>query len=868
MCGMDEIYLIVLIVVSGAFIIGTIGGLVSLFKIPKLNARLIQLEHQLSLSQAETQPRPQVSSLHPEPPTYPATTEAVQGPPEPTSPGQPVHDWTEDTSPNPYLERFTQQIKDNWMIWLGGFCVALAGIFLAIYSIEQGLLGPTGRIVLGIVIGIALHIGAEYLRRRTGESHPALAALAGAGSITLFAALLSALHLYELISVPVAFICLAIVAIATMWMAYLHGPALAAFGIVGAYLVPIMVSSGEGRVLVALTYSVIITTSALLLLRYVYKNWLWWGFIAGAIGWWAITLFDANADGARGIYLAAIGYLILAIPTFNWKLTEVNWLSKENYQIRNWLPSADIKRQTVISIILLIFAQGASIAVEADFSGALVHWSPLVVLLLFASRYQEPLGFTPWLLLVVLLIAWLVPQVNLDDGRISLQLLSTPEDHQALWYLGVSAVMISGFSLANFLACRFRAIWASLAALAPVLLLTLAYVLTTRLLISWQWGTLTLVIAMVYLGIATAGVRKKTLDSLVVWLFVGGHFALSLAAVMVLAEATLTLAFAVQLISTAWIIRHFALPSLGWLLKILAAIVVTRLTINPWVAGYVAETHWSLWTYGGSTTCCIVAMVLLRPWPHLCRWAEGAALHLFALTLWSETRYWLYDGVVFADDFTSLEAGIYMLLFGSLSVVYHLRSLVSQHLERLYKIYSYLLAVMALVSYGIILLKTLASSSWVEVGDTPLLNMMLLYYGVPVCLGAAFYWFHEARFRSASIIFAGIAAFIFVSLEIRHLWQSTIRLDLPTDSGELYTYSAVWLTMAIGAILSGAWRFGNQCYRAGMSLLALVIFKIFLVDMSDLEGLLRVASFMGLGLALLGISYLHQRIERHQRTEL
>jgi len=32
--------------------------------------------------------------------------------------------------------------------------------------------------------------------------------------------------------------------------------------------------------------------------------------------------------------------------------------------------------------------------------------------------------------------------------------------------------------------------------------------------------------------------------------------------------------------------------------------------------------------------------------------------------------------------------------------------------------------------------------------------------------------------------------------------------------------------------------------------------------MSDLDGLLRVASFMGLGLSLLGLSYLHQSIQR------
>ena len=301
--------------------------------------------------------------------------------------------------------------------------------------------------------------------------------------------------------------------------------------------------------------------------------------------------------------------------------------------------------------------------------------------------------------------------------------------------------------------------------------------------------------------------------------------------------------------------------------QILVAIVITRLTVNPWVVGYMTDSHWSLWTYAGSTVCCLVAMRLLHAQPQLRRWAEGAALHLFVLTLWSELRYWLYDGVVFADDFTSVEAGIYVLLFASLSIVYHRRSLVSENLARLYTIYSYVLAVMALANYAILLVHTLFSSSWIEVGTTPLFNMLLLYFGVPIGLGALFYWYHQARFRSASVVFTGAAAFIFISLQIRHLWQATIRFDLPTDSGELYTYSAVWLVMAIAAILSGAWKFGHQCYRAGMLLLALVIAKIFLVDMSDLEGLLRVASFMGLGLALLGLAYLHQRIQPHQPSE-
>jgi uncharacterized membrane protein len=73
---------------------------------------------------------------------------------------------------------------------------------------------------------------------------------------------------------------------------------------------------------------------------------------------------------------------------------------------------------------------------------------------------------------------------------------------------------------------------------------------------------------------------------------------------------------------------------------------------------------------------------------------------------------------------------------------------------------------------------------------------------------------------------------------------------------ELYTYFIVWLLIAVTAILAGSWRLGANCYRAGLGILMLVISKIFLIDMDDLEGLLRVASFMGLG--MLGVSFLHQ----------
>ena len=57
-------------------------------------------------------------------------------------------------------------IRDHWMVWLGGLSIGLAGIFLVRYSIEQGYLGPTARVLLGIATGLGLHVLAEWLRRR------------------------------------------------------------------------------------------------------------------------------------------------------------------------------------------------------------------------------------------------------------------------------------------------------------------------------------------------------------------------------------------------------------------------------------------------------------------------------------------------------------------------------------------------------------------------------------------------------------------------------------------------------------------------------------------------------------------------------
>jgi uncharacterized membrane protein len=77
----------------------------------------------------------------------------------------------------------------------------------------------------------------------------------------------------------------------------------------------------------------------------------------------------------------------------------------------------------------------------------------------------------------------------------------------------------------------------------------------------------------------------------------------------------------------------------------------------------------------------------------------------------------------------------------------------------------------------------------------------------------------------------------------------------------------VWLVLAVVAILYASRRQWQSAYKGGMALLMLVIAKLFLVDMAGLEGLLRVASFMGLGLSLLALAYLYQRISANNQQQ-
>lgn len=853
---------------------GAICGYIALMRIAALHRDVHRLERML-------RPAVEVRSIRKKEPAPPRATdepakstlfqdspnEAPQKAAEFSSAAE-KHRQSSDRPQQPKQDSLQKQLlnnlQKNWMIWLGASCVALAGIFLVRYSIDQGLLGPQARITMAMGFGMSFHAVAEWFRRRSGEVSPALGALAGAGSITLYAALLTAFRLYDLVSPGITFASMAVVALATMVMAKLHGPMLAAFGILGAFLVPLLVSTGGGDIRVLLTYSIIVAASALMLMRYVYRPWLWWGFAAGALAWGLVAMGGRASGPPVTLYFTALAYLVAALPTFDWKLQRETVVPDLSYKPRDLLrlPEAQDRHRVVFFALL---SAGIFLAVTSnpDTQAPWLIGFPFVLFSLLLARRQDQLYWLPWTSLIVSLLAWLLSRLSPASAQGALQLLDPPEQPVFLGFLALQAGITALLSLWILATTKRPAIYASMATLSPILSLALAYLLTTRPEVNWNWGLFTIILALAYLSIATIALRKLSIDSLTVWLFIAGHFALALAAAMAFREASLTLAIAAQLVSLAWVIDRFKLPDLSWLLKTVVAIVVARLTLNPWLPDYPADVHWSLWTYGGSTAFAAVGAYMLRSRETLCTWLGAAALHLLVLTFWAELRYQLYGGAIYQLRSSFLEATIFMLFLGSTALIYHYRAGFSETLRSFVRIYAGALLTISLLSYALIVTRTLSSDAWIytAVSVTPLWNLATFAFLGPAFLGVCYALLYTEKHRRYAWAFAGVAALICVSMQIRHLWTGTVRLDSPMVSeGELYTYSAVWLGMAMAAVLSGSWRLGPGVYRAGMGLLAIVIAKLFFIDMAGLEGLFRVASFMGLGLCLLGLSFLHQRL--------
>ena len=142
-------------------------------------------------------------------------------------------------------------------------------------------------------------------------------------------------------------------------------------------------------------------------------------------------------------------------------------------------------------------------------------------------------------------------------------------------------------------------------------------------------------------------------------------------------------------------------------------------------------------------------------------------------------------------------------------------------------------------------------------------NELALAFGLPVL------WTllskKELHFMSREKLcgYAGgfVLLFIFtwLSLNVRFFFHAPDLSTGITTNAETYAYSVVWLLLGIALLVAGVWKKDKMIRYASLAIMILTVGKVFLHDASELEGLYRVFSFLGLGLSLLGLSYFYTR---------
>jgi uncharacterized membrane protein len=792
-------------------------------------------------------------------------------------------------------EDLEKTLASRWLIWLGAVAISLAGVFLTAYVIEQGWLGPTTRIVLGFALGIALTLAGEWIRRRPFEQAIATVrpdyvplALSSAGIFTMYASIYVGNALYALYTPLFAFLLLAIIGLGAVALSLLQGWFVAFLGLLGSFLTPLLVPSEAPSAWTLFPYLLTVLAASMAVVRY--KAWWLLGYasLVCATVWclyWLSVVYASSDAAVIGIYILAV-CAVFQLVRFGYPesgqpiATQPDAIRQD---IQRLHPGEQAGWAGFLAAALMLFALvradnygiAALAALFAFTLGSL--WTArrnvafdlvfvlaaLLVLLLFASWHIFEIADTA---------AWMAPEIT-EFGQPRGPILPP-----ALQTYSVAAIVFGGlFGIGGFVALwgvRRVSIFAGTSAFVPVLVFAIAYWRFLEFGHDLRWAAIALVLALV--ALLAAGVVEKYRDREKLRVALGLYAAavvafISLGLAMTLEEAWLSVALSLQLPALAWIHGRLKVDLLRAIAAVVAAIVLVRLVLNENVYDYAIDRgglfNWILYGYG---VPCVAFFFAARAFAKSANDAlvavlETGALVFGVLLVSYEIRFWVTG---------SLDASYDSLLEQSLQSIAWL-AIGTGLLVRGEKIR---ISTVPVLTAGAYLLLAIAAAQvlalqvasnnpliWAStsVGRWPLLDLLLLAYLVPACfafaLVPAFNKRGEARLANISGVIGLFLLLVFISLEVKHWFQGEYLNWRFESDAENYAISVAWLVYAL-ALLAGGIFFRKTALRYGsLAVLLITVLKVFLGDMGGLTGLYRVASFLGLGLCLVGIGYLYQR---------
>ena len=349
---------------------------------------------------------------------------------------------------------------------------------------------------------------------------------------------------------------------------------------------------------------------------------------------------------------------------------------------------------------------------------------------------------------------------------------------------------------------------------------------------------------------------------------IGSLAGLVLTLTFALEKGWLSVAFALMAPGVAWIANRRQLPVLRWLVVALVVLVFGRIVYEQQLVGIdLGKTpifNWLLYSYGAPAASFWLAGWLLRRQADdvPTRTTESAALLFTVLFFFFELRHWMNRGNILAASTSLAETALQVSVGLALTIGLERVRLVSKSI--VHDVGAQVIA--ALTAFGIVFWLLIIDNPWLRYVDVggPVLNLILLGYLVPAVLATILARVVRLTRPPVYRWAAEVAAFglmlAYLTLEVRRLYHGRDIFFPTVGDAEQYTYSAVWLVYGVVLLLAGIVVRSQSIRLASAAVIAITVAKVFLVDLSGLTGIYRALSFIGLGLVLVGIGWLYQRL--------
>lgn len=796
------------------------------------------------------------------------------------------------TQPSAPAESLENLLGARWAVWAGGLALALGGVFLVRYSIESGLLGPGVRLTLAALFGLALIAAGELIRRKALPKVEAFYAnamvpgiLTAAGAVSLFGAIYAAHGIYQFIGPTLAFILLALTAFGVLGLSLLHGQALAGLGLAGSMLTPLLISTASPNLWTLFTYLTVAQVATSLASRF--KGWLIVPAMAQALlGIWALV---ALIDGTEITPIALSLIAMIAAWMLIWPGTTGEDLAESNAPLSfealgRRMVSGPLGLDVTMSVAVLLPALTMLDRIVPDLL-AMFSFAALISALAAAGSARHGAFWPSMIASVGALIGAIVGTGMVAQAQAFLfgweiYATSLPALDITVMYalLGLAAV----FLLIGLAQIRrrfaedplFSTVWTVIAAALPVLLATISFVFYGVYARDWLHGLFAIGLGAVLLVACEFLDRRGALPPFRrgIDVLLTGSFAAFALALHTLADGVVT-TILLALLGFAYLIatRKRGWSGLPWIMVIALAGVLFRIGWDPTLVGAEALSRTPFFNqllpgYGIPALLALLAAYELRNWPgHRVRNALQGLASLFGLlTMAILVRHAMNGGVLDSSTPTLGEQSIYTLLVIGLSGI-----LMTLDLKSPSPVFRY----GSMLAGGIAILQTVGLHlgalnpyfTGESTGGWPLINLLLIGYLIPglAYAGLAFYA-RDKRPLPYVILLAlsgAVLGFAWVTLSVRRFWQGEfIAYWKGFEQAETYSYSVAWLAIGVGLLALGS-RFDARSLRIASAVIVIVtVAKVFLIDMANLEGVLRALSFIGLGFVLIGIGLFYQKI--------